>query len=179
MAEPIIGIVHPGEMGSSIAAAMISGGRIVGWASEGRSAQTGRRAPEAALLAAILATADRLGVSEELAMQWDAEKAGFAEETAHQVQRATKKAWRFAGEMDEIAETFQAAGLPAAFHEAAAEIYRRLCARDDAAYGRSDSFEPARMKTGIRSSGAASSRQAPPAASAPLQALRQVEPAGR
>jgi hypothetical protein len=36
------------------------------------------------------------------------------------------KAWRFEGEMREIAATFEAAGLPGGFHEAAAEIYRRL-----------------------------------------------------
>ena len=30
------------------------------------------------------------------------------------------------GEMDEIAATFRSAGLPAGFHEAAGEIYRRM-----------------------------------------------------
>jgi hypothetical protein len=38
----------------------------------------------------------------------------------------TKKAWRFVGEMEEIAATFAAAGMPGGFHEAAAEVYRRL-----------------------------------------------------
>ena len=37
-----------------------------------------------------------------------------------------KKAWRFVGEMEEIAATFAAAGLPAGFHEACAAIYDRL-----------------------------------------------------
>ena len=35
--------------------------------------------------------------------------------------------------MEEIAATFEAAGLPAGFHEAAAEIYRRLAPYKDAA----------------------------------------------
>ena len=38
----------------------------------------------------------------------------------------TAKAWRFAGEMDEIAVTFEAAGLPGGFHRAAGELYRAL-----------------------------------------------------
>ena len=37
-----------------------------------------------------------------------------------------RKAWRFAGEMDQIAESFAEAGLPDGFARAAAELYRRL-----------------------------------------------------
>jgi len=37
-----------------------------------------------------------------------------------------RKAWRWIGEMEEIAASFQAAGLPGGFHLAAAELYRRL-----------------------------------------------------
>jgi uncharacterized protein DUF1932 len=33
--------------------------------------------------------------------------------------------WRWACEMEEIADTFAATGLPDGFHRAAAEIYRR------------------------------------------------------
>ena len=36
-----------------------------------------------------------------------------------------RKGWRWAAEMEEIADTFAAAGLPDGFHRAAAEIYRR------------------------------------------------------
>jgi hypothetical protein len=43
-----------------------------------------------------------------------------------EISRAAPKAWRFVGEMHEIAATFQSAGLPAEFHQAAAEIFRRL-----------------------------------------------------
>jgi hypothetical protein len=38
----------------------------------------------------------------------------------------TAEAWRFAGEMDEIASTFESAGLPGGFHAAAGEVYQRL-----------------------------------------------------
>jgi 3-hydroxyisobutyrate dehydrogenase-like beta-hydroxyacid dehydrogenase len=39
-----IGILHPGEMGISIAASAQNGGHQVAWASEGRSADTRARA---------------------------------------------------------------------------------------------------------------------------------------
>jgi hypothetical protein len=48
------------------------------------------------------------------------------------VRRVTAKAWRFVGEMEEIAATFGAAGLPGEFHLAAADVYRRLAHFKDA-----------------------------------------------
>ena len=79
-----------------------------------------------ALLAAILATAESLGVREELYQQWDMDDANFSEQVNRRVTRVQAKAWRFEGEMHEIASTFQAAGSPSGFHESAAEIYRRM-----------------------------------------------------
>jgi len=58
---------------------------------------------------------------------------GFSEQVNRRVRRVTAKAWRFEGEMNEIAETFQAAGLPEEFHKAAAEIYRRMSGFKDSA----------------------------------------------
>ena len=37
---------------------------------------------------------------------------------------AAAKGWRWIGEMEEIADTFGAAGAPEGFHRAAAEVYR-------------------------------------------------------
>ena len=37
---------------------------------------------------------------------------------------ADSKGWRWVGEMEEVARTFEAAGLPSGFHKAAAEVYR-------------------------------------------------------
>jgi 3-hydroxyisobutyrate dehydrogenase-like beta-hydroxyacid dehydrogenase len=51
MADPSAGLLHPGEMGSSVGAALIAGGAEVLWASAGRSADTGRRAAAAGLVA--------------------------------------------------------------------------------------------------------------------------------
>ena len=79
-----------------------------------------------ALLSAILATAEALGVREDLETQWSRGGSDFAERTQERVQRVTAKAWRFKGEMAEIAATFRSVGLPGGFHEAAAEIYRRM-----------------------------------------------------
>jgi 3-hydroxyisobutyrate dehydrogenase-like beta-hydroxyacid dehydrogenase len=81
-----------------------------------------------ALLAAILATAESLGVRDDLYQQWNMDDANFSEQVNHRVTRVTAKAWRFEGEMHEIASTFQEAGLPNGFHESAAEIYRRMAA---------------------------------------------------
>jgi len=79
-----------------------------------------------ALLSAILATAEALGVREDLETQWSREDPEFAERAHRRTRRVTAKAWRFVGEMDEIAATFRSTGLPGGFHEAAAEIYRRM-----------------------------------------------------
>jgi 3-hydroxyisobutyrate dehydrogenase-like beta-hydroxyacid dehydrogenase len=79
-----------------------------------------------ALLASILATAESLGVREELYGQWDADERGFSEQVNRRVTRSIAKAWRFEGEMNEIAATFREAGLPSGFHEAAAEVYHRM-----------------------------------------------------
>jgi len=84
-----------------------------------------------ALLAAILATAESLGVRDELYQQWDMDDSGFSEQVNRRVTRITAKAWRFEGEMHEIASTLQEAGLPNGFHQAAAEIYRRMAGFKD------------------------------------------------
>ncbi len=85
-----------------------------------------------ALLGAILATAESLGVRAALAQQWDREGNDFTAQTTQRVRRVTAKAWRFVGEMEEIAATFRAAGLPGGFHEGAADIYQRLAPFKDA-----------------------------------------------
>ena len=80
----------------------------------------------AALLAAIQATAEALGVREDLAREWGFRDPNETAQTQRRVRNVTAKAWRFAGEMDEIAETFDMAGIPSGFFAAAAEVYARL-----------------------------------------------------
>ncbi len=79
-----------------------------------------------ALLGSILAAAQELGVRGELEKQWSLDWPDFVEEIQERVRKVTAKAWRFAGEMEEIAETFQGAGLPGEFFLAAAQIYQRM-----------------------------------------------------
>lgn len=86
-----------------------------------------------ALLAAILATAESLGVREDLSEQWNIDNPGFSNQASQRVRRVTAKAWRFEGEMREIAATIQQAGLTGQFHEAAAEVYHRMAIFKDSA----------------------------------------------
>jgi 3-hydroxyisobutyrate dehydrogenase-like beta-hydroxyacid dehydrogenase len=79
-----------------------------------------------ALLSVILATAEAFVVRNELEEQWSRYWPEFTEETHHRIAIGASKAWRFAGEMEEISATFEAAGLPGGFHAAAAELYQRL-----------------------------------------------------
>lgn len=84
-----------------------------------------------ALLTAVLATADELGVRAALEQQWDIYEPGFSSTSTERLRGIARKAWRFGGEMDEIAETLQASGVPHEFFTAAAELYRRESAFKD------------------------------------------------
>jgi 3-hydroxyisobutyrate dehydrogenase-like beta-hydroxyacid dehydrogenase len=79
-----------------------------------------------ALLCAVLGTAESLGIRNELYQQWDLDDSGFSEQVNRRVAGVTTKAWRFEGEMREIAATFHEAGMPRGFHDAAADIYNRI-----------------------------------------------------
>lgn len=79
-----------------------------------------------ALVSAVLALAEETGVRKELMELWAEDGSGFVQEAERRTRRVVRKAWRFAGEMDEIAETFTEAGLPGGFHRASGEVYRRL-----------------------------------------------------
>ena len=85
-----------------------------------------------ALLCAIVAAADKLGVSDALNAQWSSNGSDFAEQTERRVRGVTAKAWRFVGEMEEISATLEGAGLPGGFHEAAADVYTRIAGFKDA-----------------------------------------------
>jgi 3-hydroxyisobutyrate dehydrogenase-like beta-hydroxyacid dehydrogenase len=85
-----------------------------------------------ALLCAILATAERLGIRDALERQWSRGGSDFAERSAQRVRGVTEKAWRFVGEMREIADTMEGAGLPDGFFSSAAETYSRIAHYKDA-----------------------------------------------
>ena len=79
----------------------------------------------AALLLAARALARAEGVEETLLAEWGISQPGLDERSARAAGSAAAKGWRWVAEMEEIAATMAAAGLPDGFHQAAAEIYRR------------------------------------------------------
>ena len=88
----------------------------------------------AALLIAIRTLAINEGVDAALTREWELSQAGLPGRSADAVRSNARKAWRFSGEMEEIADTFDAAGLPDGFHRAAADIYRRMTGYKDTAH---------------------------------------------
>ncbi len=86
----------------------------------------------AALLMAIRATAAAEGVDEALLAEWAYGQPDAPSRSDRALRGTPRKAWRWVAEMEEIAATLQAAGLPAGFHQAAAEVYRRLERHKDA-----------------------------------------------
>ncbi len=79
-----------------------------------------------ALLLAVCALASAEGVEDSLLREWKISQADLPARSEGAAKSNAKKAWRFIGEMEEIAATYAAAGLPDGFHRAAAEIYRRM-----------------------------------------------------
>ncbi len=85
-----------------------------------------------ALLCAVVAAAEQLGVRADLERQWSRSDAALASTNERRVREVTQKAWRFVGEMEQIGSTFDDAGIPDGFLVAAAEVYRRMAAFKDA-----------------------------------------------
>lgn len=84
-----------------------------------------------AMLLAIRAYATIEGVDQALLEEWRLSQPQLEQRCLQAAAVATPKAWRYVGEMKEIARTFEAAGLPTGFHDAAAEICARLaCFKD-------------------------------------------------
>jgi len=79
----------------------------------------------AALLLAIRATAEAEGVGDALTEEWRLSLPELPETLERARRSADAKGWRWVGEMEEIAATFAADGLPDGFHLAAAEMFRR------------------------------------------------------
>jgi 3-hydroxyisobutyrate dehydrogenase-like beta-hydroxyacid dehydrogenase len=86
----------------------------------------------AALLMAIRALAVAEGVDRWLVAEWERSQADLPARSDQAARLSAPKAWRFAGEMDEIAATFAGVGLPDGFHRAAGAIYARLLGYKDA-----------------------------------------------
>ena len=79
-----------------------------------------------ALLLATNAVAHNSGVLDVLRSEWEQSLPGLSQRSEITANAISPKAWRFVGEMQEISATFAGAGLPAGFHNGAAEFYARL-----------------------------------------------------
>lgn len=86
----------------------------------------------AALLVSIRALAIRAGVDQALLDEWARSQPELGARSERAAGETARKAWRFTGEMAEIAATFDDAGLPDGFFRAAAEIYESLAGYKDA-----------------------------------------------
>ena len=148
----IVGLLHPGELGASVGRALQANRHEVLWASEGRSDQTRARArsfrdvgsvealaEQAELILSICpphAELDEPGTTLYLSGSGAASVAVLfvgtnleprvvaSASAIKMAYAAWSKGSRWSGEMEEIADTFAAAGQPDGFHRAAARVYR-------------------------------------------------------
>ncbi|MCP5027484.1 MAG: NAD(P)-dependent oxidoreductase [Actinomycetia bacterium] len=79
-----------------------------------------------ALLLTIAAAARAHGVEDALTAEWARSQPELEIRLRRSAAGSAPKAWRWKGEMEEIAATMAEKGLPAGFHLAAAETWRRL-----------------------------------------------------
>ena len=83
-----------------------------------------------ALLLACRALARAEGVERTLLAEWAMSQPSLSQQSESAAAAAASRGWRWTGEMEEIAASMTAAGLPPGFHEAAAEIYDRASRSD-------------------------------------------------
>jgi 3-hydroxyisobutyrate dehydrogenase-like beta-hydroxyacid dehydrogenase len=108
--------------GSPLEARVLAGG--IGAASALKMTYAAWTKGGAALLLAVSATARAHHVEDALHAEWLVSQPDLPARLERAERSATAKAWRWAGELDEIAETFAAGGQPDGFGRAAAEVYR-------------------------------------------------------
>jgi 3-hydroxyisobutyrate dehydrogenase-like beta-hydroxyacid dehydrogenase len=110
--------------GTPLEAIVVVGG--AGAASAVKMAYAAWTKGSAALLLAVRALASAEGAEAALLAEWKRSQPDLPGRSEAAARGNSRKAWRFVGEMDEIAATFAGAGLPDGFHRAAGEIYRRM-----------------------------------------------------
>ena len=110
--------------GASEVAALFAGStlepRVVANASGVKMAYAAWSKGTTAMLLAIREVARTFDVEEE----WSLAAPELVEQLPRAERAAATKGWRWVGEMEEIADTFGAAGQPEGFHRAAAQVYR-------------------------------------------------------
>jgi 3-hydroxyisobutyrate dehydrogenase-like beta-hydroxyacid dehydrogenase len=109
--------------GTPVDARVIAGGT---WAASAvKMAYASWTKGTAALLLAARALARAEGVEDVLVAEWALSQPALADRSVGAARSAATKGWRWVAEMEEIAASMAAAGLPDGFHQAAAEIFRR------------------------------------------------------
>src|SRR5690606_6585955 len=116
--------------GSPLGVVVLDGG--AGAASALKMAYAAYTKGSTALVGAIVAMATREGIADALFTEWRQSQPRVLDSYGRQLQGAAPKAWRWIDEMEQIAATFEGAGLPPGFHLAAADVYRRLAEYQDA-----------------------------------------------
>ncbi len=109
---------------AALCAGSIVDARVVPDASALKMAYAAWSKGTAALLLAVQDVARHFGIEEALAEEWRQSQPGLFDRLTAAQRSAAKKGWRWVGEMEEIADAFEAAGAPDGFHRAAAEVYR-------------------------------------------------------
>lgn len=79
-----------------------------------------------ALYAAVMLAAEHYGFTEILRERLPGSQAGTVEKLDQALIRLPSLSGRYIGEMEQVAETFEAIGLPGGFHEASADLFRML-----------------------------------------------------
>jgi 3-hydroxyisobutyrate dehydrogenase-like beta-hydroxyacid dehydrogenase len=80
----------------------------------------------AAMLLATAHAADSLGVLDALKEEWQHSAPDVAARHERTEKAVAPKAWRYVGEMLEIASTLESVGQPAGFHQAATKVYQHI-----------------------------------------------------
>ena len=88
-----------------------------------------------ALLLACRALARAEGVEATLLEEWGLSQPALRAQSERSAAAAAAKGWRWVAEMEEIAASMAAAGLPPGFHQAAAEVFDRAAHADEPSAG--------------------------------------------
>lgn len=110
---------------NSVVDARVVGDRV-GAASALKMAYAGWTKGSTALLMSQFALAKEQQIEDALLQEWSESIPGLAEKLQRESVSTAAKAWRFVGEMHEIAQTLEEAGLSRAWFEGAADTYTRL-----------------------------------------------------
>ena len=123
-AEPIAELFA----GTKLDARVISG--EPGAASALKAAYAGWTKGSGALLLTVRELARAEGVEDQLLEEWRLSLPKLDERSASAARSASRKGWRWVGEMEEIARSMAAHDLPTGFHEAAAKVFRRAAEKE-------------------------------------------------